>query len=266
MSFWCYHGEKTVLMGFETFVEENRIVAIIEARMASTRLPGKVLLTAAGKTMLSHLILRLRKVTGISGIVIATSLESDDEKIALVAEAEGVGVFRGDHLDVLKRVANAAKAFDASSVLEITADCPVIDPSIVQRVVDEYIGGDFDLVSNGVVRSYPDGMDAAVVSLSALQRADVEASDPLDREHVLRYIYKRPEVFSIKHVRAPEHLHWPELGLTLDEPADYAFLNAIIEELYPVDEAFGCEEVVNFLHDRPGLMAINSSVPRKGDS
>lgn len=253
-------------MGSETFVKEHGIIAIIEARMASTRLPGKVLLTAADKSMLSHLILRLRKVSKISRIVIATSLEFDDRKIELVAEAEGVGVFRGDHLDVLKRVTDAAEAFGATSVLSVTADCPIIDPSIVQRVVDEYVEGDFDLVSNGIVRSYPDGMDASVVSLSALQEADAEAGDPLDREHVLRYIYKRPEVFSIEHVQAPEHLHWPELGLTLDEPADYDLLNALIEHLYPLNEAFSCQDVINFLQEKPGLIAINSSVPRKGDS
>lgn len=156
-------------MGSETFVKEHGIVAIIEARMASTRLPGKVLLTAADKSMLSHLILRLRKVSKISRIVIATSLEFDDRKIELVAEAEGVGVFRGDHLDALKRVTDAAEALGATSVLSVTADCPIIDPSIVQRVVDEYVEGDFDLVSNGIVRSYPDGMDASVVSFSALR-------------------------------------------------------------------------------------------------
>lgn len=246
--------------------KESGVTAVIEARMASKRLPGKVLLPASGRTMLSHLILRLRSVRGISQIVVATSVEAQDDAVAMLAQAEGVGIFRGNHLDVLGRVAGAANAFAASAILEITGDCPIIDPSIVQTVIDEYIKGDFDLVSNGVVRSYPDGMDASVVSLRALRLAEFEAIEPLDREHVLRYIYKRPERFAVKHVLAPKHLHWPDLGLTLDEPADYELLTSIIQELYPSNDVFGCEDVIELLSRRPDFAAINSFVLRKGDS
>lgn len=243
----------------------SRIIATIEARMTSSRLPGKVLLPAAGQPMLWHLVQRLRSVASLADIVIATTVNATDDPIVDFAKRNGVSVHRGSEADVLARVVGAGQAAQADVLVEITGDCPVIDPDLVEQTIRTFLAHDSDYVSNSIVRSYPDGMDTQVMKFGALQRSAELTSDPLDREHVSRFIYQHPEMFSLVHVVAPPSLTWPELGLTLDEPNDYDLLKALIEG-FPDNQLFGCGEAIRFLRENPHLLEINRDVVRKGDA
>lgn len=243
-----------------------RVVATIEARMTSTRLPGKVLLPAAGRPMLAHLVARLRAVPSLDDIVLATTVNAEDDALVAFAEQEALRVFRGSEEDVMLRVLGAARSADADVIVEITGDCPIIDPSVVELVIRTFHANDAAYVSNAHVRSYPDGMDCQVFPVAELARSASMTDEPLDHEHVTLHIRNHPELFRPVHVVAPPELHWPELGLTLDEPADYELLCRIIERLGPVNPLFGCGEVLALLRANPEWTHINRDVRRKGDT
>lgn len=243
-----------------------KVVATIEARMTSSRLPGKVLLSALGEPMLMHLIRRLRAVPSIDEIVIATTTNATDEPIVKFAAAENLRCFRGSESDVLERVIGAAESAEAEVVVEITGDCPIIDPDLVEQTIQMFFHHSVEYVSNSLIRSYPDGMDTQVFFLSALKRSAEMTQDRLDREHVSRYICQHPEMFSRVNLVAPPSLHWPELGLTLDESADYELLKRLIEHFGAERHLFSCCDAINHLRKNPDWVAINNDVVRKGDS
>lgn len=244
------------------------IVAIIQARMGSSRLPGKVLLPTRGRPMLIHMIERLRQCWTLDEIIVATPAEDDDGPIAKAlwtyeAFSGLTPQFRwDDENDVLSRVLYAAHTHHADVIVELTADCPIIDPRIVDRAVITYMQGDIDYVSNTAVRVYPDGMDVAVFNLATLERCSREAQDPYDREHVTTYIQRHPELFKLHHLTAPPDLFWPELGLTLDEPADYELLRRIIEHFYPADD-YSLGDILHLLRDEhPEWLELNRDIQR----
>lgn len=243
-----------------------RIVATIEARMTSSRLPGKVLLPALGQPMLHHLVTRLRAVGSLDDIVLATTTNVTDAPLVEFAARERIKVHRGSEADVMARVIGAAEHCNADIIVEITGDCPIIDPDIVEQTIRMFLKNDADYVANSLVRSYPDGMDTQVFRLETLRRSASMTSDPLDREHVSRHICHHPELFRHINLIAPPSLHRPELGLTLDEEADYLLLRKIIETLGPKSLRFGCREVLDLLGANPDWIDINRAVVRKGDS
>lgn len=243
-----------------------RIVATIEARMTSSRLPGKVLLPALGAPMLLHLSRRLRAVSSIDEIVIATTVNESDQPIVDFAFANGISVYRGSEENVLERVVGAAEMLDAHVIVEITGDCPIIDPTVVEETIQLFLNSRVDYVSNSLIRSYPDGMDTQVFSLENLKKSATLTSDPLDLEHVSRYMWQHPEIFSQLNLMAPNELCWPELGLTLDEADDYRLLKKIIETLGHRNILFGCPEVIDLLKKNLEWIEINQHVVRKGDS
>jgi spore coat polysaccharide biosynthesis protein SpsF len=245
---------------------QMKIVATIEARMTSSRLPGKVLLPVLGRPMLDHLLERLRAVPSIDEIVVATTTNATDDVLAAFAESAGVRVFRGSEDDVMTRVIGAADSASADVVVEITGDCPIIDPEIVEQTIQMFLHHDADYVSNADVRSYPDGMDAQVFRLDTLKRSAAMTNDELDHEHVTLHIRNHPELFRKVHLVAPPSLWWPELGLTLDEGADYRLLSRIIETLAPGNPCFGCGETLKLLRQNPDWVEINQAVIRKGDT
>jgi spore coat polysaccharide biosynthesis protein SpsF len=245
---------------------KQKIVATIEARMGSSRLPGKVLLPALGDSMLMHLVRRLRAVSSIDAIVIATTTNAGDDAIEDLAKEEGVLCFRGSEDDVLARVIGAGEFAHADILVEITGDCPVIDPDLVEQTIQMFLNHSVQYVSNSVIRSYPDGMDVQVLEFEALKSSALMTNDTLDREHVSRFIWQHPDIFSCVHLIAPPSLHWPELGLTLDEDADYQLLVQIIEVLAPSNPLFSCHDIINLLRNSPDLLNINQAVIRKGDS
>lgn len=243
-----------------------KIIATIEARMTSSRLPGKVLMHALGRPMLHHLVTRLQAVPSLDGIVLATTTNVSDDVLETFAQRNGIGCFRGSEDDVMARVIGAAESAGADVIVEITGDCPIIDPQIVEQTIRMFLAHDAAYVSNSHIRSYPDGMDTQVFRLETLKRSASMTSVSLDREHVTLHIRNHPELFSHVHLVAPPEMHWPELGLTLDEPADYRLLTRIIEHFGVTDSIFSCLDVVRLLCDNPGWVAINEEVRRKGDT
>jgi spore coat polysaccharide biosynthesis protein SpsF len=245
----------------------SSIIAIIEARMTSSRLPGKVMLPVVGKPMLYHLINRLKTVSLLDDIVLATTTNSSDDILEEFANKIGIGCFRGNENDVMSRVIGAASSVNADVVVEITGDCPIIDPQIVEQAIQIYKINDADYVSNAHIRSYPDGMDVQVFSLDTLKGSADMTNSPLDREHVTLHIRNNPNIFKHLHLFAPPEIYWPELGLTLDEVDDYELLKKIIEHFaQQYNLTYSCLDVVRFLRSRTDLVEINSSVTRKGNT
>ncbi|HUS96970.1 MAG TPA: glycosyltransferase family protein, partial [Hyphomicrobiaceae bacterium] len=159
-------------------------VAIIQARMTSTRLPGKVLAEFAGQPMLSYMLDRVRRAQSLDGILIATTLNHTDDPVVDLCHEVGVAVFRGSEADVLGRYAAAAADAQADTIVRLTADCPLIDPHLIDQAVSTFREGGFDYLSNSIQLSYPDGLDVEVFTRSALARANAEANLPFHREHV----------------------------------------------------------------------------------
>jgi spore coat polysaccharide biosynthesis protein SpsF len=243
-----------------------KIVATIEARMTSSRLPGKVLKSALGKPMLYYLVHRLKKVPSIDSIVLATTSNKSDDILVEFSREQNIEYYRGSEEDVMLRVAEAARSVDADVIVEITGDCPIIDPEIIEQVISTYCDNNVDYVGNSNIRSYPDGMDVQVFSLDVLMKSISITNNLLDHEHVTLHIRNNSDLFSKIDVVAPPELHWPELGLTLDERLDYKLIKIIIEHFGPGNQLFSCLDIINFLRKNPGLININNNVVRKGDS
>lgn len=242
-------------------------MAVIEARMTSSRMPGKPLLYAAGLSMLEHLIKRLKAVPSIDQIVLATTVNRDDEPLVHLAVKRGISVFQGDENDVMQRVIDAGSWVNAEVVVEITADCPIIDPEIIEQTIRMFKAHQVDYVSNALIRSYPDGMDTQVFRLDTLKRSAAMTSERLDHEHVTLHIRNHPEHFSRIHLVAPPEIHWPDLGLTLDERSDYELIKQIIEHFEAINNPmFSCLDVVRFLREFPEYVEINKKVVRKGNT
>ncbi|MBW0434109.1 glycosyltransferase family protein [Leptospira yasudae] len=246
---------------------KNKIVATVEARMTSSRLPGKVLLPVLNRPILSYLIDRLKSVSSIDEIVLATTVNPTDEALVKFAESEGIFVYRGSENDVLDRVIGAGQSRSADVIVEITGDCPIIDPDIIAQCVTMFKHHSAKYASNAHIRSYPDGMDVQVFALKDLILSGSMTQDPLDREHVSLHIRNNPEIFPHLHLIAPPSYHWPELGLTLDEEADFELIRNIIEHFYKEgNPLFSCLDAIRYIKANPDLEKINEKVKRKGNT
>ena len=236
--------------------------AIIEARMGSIRLPGKVLMEAAKKPMLEHLVNRLRKVKSIDDIILATTENKKDDILIDFPIKNKIKYFRGSEKDVLSRVLNAGKFYKVEEVVGITGDCPIIDPNIIEQVIRLYRIHKVSFVTNGLVRSFPDGMDTIIYNLSTLEKSSALAYTKKEREHTTLHMNSNPKIFSYINLVSPPELHWPELGLTLDEEQDYILLKKIIEHFDDINPFFSCGDVINLIKEKPELQKINNNVKR----
>jgi spore coat polysaccharide biosynthesis protein SpsF len=243
--------------------ESKKIVATIEARMTSNRFPGKVLQPLGGMPALEFMIRRIQKSRLVGQVVVACTINRDDDPIEALCRKIGCGCHRGSEDDVLKRVLDAATEYRADLIVELTGDCPFIDPQVIDQVIGLYLEAGVDYASNVVERSYPDGFDVQVFSIDGLRKADTLTKDPIDRIHVSSYFYRTEGVFTRKTLKAPAELDWPELGLTLDEPDDYRMLCAVADALGKKFDEFTVQDVVKLLRQRPDLLEINSHVRRK---
>lgn len=244
-----------------------KIVSTIEARMTSSRLPGKVMMKAAEKPMLEHLVNRLKTVKSIDEIIIATTKNESDDIIQKLADSLSVQCFRGSEEDVLNRVLGAANHIKGDIIVEITGDCPIIDTGIIEQTIQVYLNNEVDYVSNNNVKSYPDGMDVQVFSSKVLERSSKMTNDLLDLEHVTLHIRNNPNLFSRINLISPPELFYPELGLTLDEAEDYLLLKNIIEHFVKEENPyFSCLEVIKYLNKNSELLSINNHIKRKGNS
>jgi spore coat polysaccharide biosynthesis protein SpsF len=229
------------------------ILAILQARMSSTRLPGKVLRPLAGAPMVLREVERVRRSRRVDRTVVATSTDRSDDVLADVLEGAGVEVFRGSLDDVLTRYVDAMEAMGpAEHVLRVTGDCPLLDWAVIDGVIERHLDTGADYTANTWGRrTFPKGLDADIVKSRVLFEAAREATDPYEREHVLPFIYRRPERYRLEgyaQERDEGELRW-----TVDLPEDYEFASAVYEGLYPGDAAFTSDDVRRFLADRPEL-------------
>lgn len=235
-----------------------KVVAIIQARMNSIRLPGKVLLPLAEKPVLEHLIERLSYCRMINEIVVATTFEASDDEVEDFCINNNINYFRGSLEDVLDRYYQSAKFFNADSIVRITGDCPAIDPVVVDAVISGFLAGDYDLY--GLSGEFPDGLDCSVFSFSAIKKAWKEAKLKSEREHVGPYIENNPDKFNngeLKLFYGLEKQRW-----TLDEPEDYQLLKGIFSELYRPDSPFLTYEILQFIKENPELASLNQKIVR----
>lgn len=239
------------------------ITAIIQARMGSTRLPGKMLRCIAGKTVLEHVVERARRATSIDRVIVATTVHAEDRKIGLVAERAGAVVFYGSETDVLDRYYLAARQFRADIIVRLTGDCPLIDPEIIDRVVRAFTQqkGAIHYVSNVHPPTFPDGMDVEALSFSALERVWKEAVLSSDREHVTSYIYSHPDRFRTANISNRSDTSM--LRLTLDERSDEILIRKIFhffgcQHTYE----FGLRDILKLWQKQPGFFAVNQHIKR----
>lgn len=225
-------------------------LAVLQARMTSTRLPGKVLLPLAGEPSIIRQLERVQRARGVDGVVVATSVDPSDDPLVAVVEAAGYPVVRGSLHNVLDRFLTVVELLAPQTIIRITADCPLISANVIDRVLSEFEAGDVDYASNTLEPTYPDGLDVEVFRSSAFKRL---ASLPLDsdeHEHVTLGIYRRPEIFSLLNVADPHHDR-SELRWTVDSEADYSFVSGVYAHLFPTHPEFEYEEVLTYVADHP---------------
>lgn len=238
-----------------------RIVLITQARMESTRLPGKVLMDLAGQPLLSRVVQRLARAESVDCVVVAMPVTSANDVLEDACRVMGFDTYRGDLDDVLGRYCGAARAYDADVVVRVTSDCPFCDPKLVDEVIAALLAdGSLDYASNNLRRTYPLGFDAEAVRAEALYQAEKDATQPHEREHVTPYLYQHPDLFRLANIEAPPELHRPDYRLTVDEPDDLALARAVFERL---GAGFSAREVVELLDGDESLRAINAHVANK---
>ena len=243
-----------------------KTVGIVQARMTSTRLPGKILMEVLGKPLLGYEIERLRKIPSLDEIVIATTRNASDDPVADFCEANGCGFYRGAEHDVLSRCYEAASEHGADAVVRFTADCPLIDPDISEWAIRRYLENKDDLDYCAVdvketPRPFPRGVDTEAFSMRALSEAYAEAVTVSEREHVTLFIYTRPARY--RAIWLPAERDMSGYRLTVDTPEDFMLIKEIIERLYPVNPDFGLKDVIGLLESSQDLIMINESVKQK---
>jgi len=233
------------------------IVVITQARVGSTRFPGKIMKEILGKKVLIHDLDRIKEMKTINKIVVATTdLEKDDSIINTVKKYnKDIGIYRGSEDDVLDRYYKAAKEFNANVIVRITSDCPLIDPNISDLVVETFLENKCDYCCNNMPRTYPHGLDTEVFSFEALERAWREARKSYEREHVTPYIRESPDKFKIINVR--NNVDLSNLRWTLDYPEDFEFITEIYKRLSPKKKIFYRQDILDVLNKEPWLIEIN---------
>lgn len=230
----------------------GQTLALLQARSASTRLPGKVLKPLAGEPMILRQLERVRRARCLDGIVVAISDDSSDDDLAIVLADAGYDYVRGPLEDVLGRFVQAVDEYQPDVVVRLTADCPLISPSVMNLVIDRFHASSADYVSNTMRPTYPDGLDVEVVTAAALREVAGASSDAHEREHVTLGIYRRTDQFSVENVVDPSGIDNSFMRWTVDTPEDFAFVAEVYENLYP--SKFDYEEVFALLAERPDLM------------
>jgi len=232
--------------------------------MGSTRLPGKVLADLQGKPAIDRLVSRLTRSESIDDIVLATSVSPLDDVLANWAGLNGISVFRGSEDDVLGRVVAAHEMMGTQIAVEITGDCVLLDPVIVDLAVETFLGNVCDIVTNSAVRAYPLGMDLDVFDYSALASIEAAHDDPAVREHVCLYFYEHPDEFRMINIYPPPSWSGADIRLVLDYPEDLELINEVWKRLtISYGEAFGVGEIVELFKSCPELLEINHGCLQK---
>lgn len=237
-----------------------KTLAIVQARMGSTRLPGKVMADIGGVPMLRRLLDRLQAVPEIDDLVVATTINPEDDVLAAWLKYAGIAFYRGSSDDVLDRFVQAAAGRQADVIVRVTADDPLKDPGLTTQLIDIFkIDPSLDYASNTIEPTWPEGLDIEIVRLSALQRAHREACSPSDREHVTSYIWNNPRLFKLYNLSWNRNLsHW---RWTVDRPADLELVRYIFAE-FSDRPLVGYQDIVRWLECNPHLISINSGFMR----
>ncbi|MFJ7663187.1 cytidylyltransferase domain-containing protein [Lysinibacillus sp. NPDC097162] len=238
-----------------------RIVAIIQARMGSTRLPGKILKKVNGRPLLSYQLERLQQSNYINDLVIATTINEKDDLIVEFCKKKNILWFRGSEEDVLARYYETAKTFRADTIVRITSDCPIIDVQVVDKAIQYFVDNNFEYVSNTVERTYPRGLDTEVFTFAVLEKAYKEAVMKRDREHVTAYFYTNPDVFKIGSVR--NEVNYSKYRWTVDTEEDFQLIKNIIEKLYNENPQFTLYDTVKLMKANPDWIYINAHIEQK---
>lgn len=240
-----------------------KTVIVVQSRLSSTRMPGKILKQVLGRPLLEYQIERLRRVRNAHQVVIATTENPADRPIEDLCRGLGADCFRGSEQDVLWRFHDAAARHGAELCVRVNSDCPLIDPAIVDAVIAQYLEArpPYDYVANILAKSYPIGMHTEVFPFRLLEEAHRTARDPLEREHVTPYIYRRPDRFRLGSnviARDLSHHRW-----TIDYPEDFELVRRIYEALYPANPGFGMDDVLGVLAAHPDWPGLNAHIEKQ---
>lgn len=246
-----------------------KIDVIVEARMSSTRLPGKILLTACGLPLLQLMIERLKRINLVNDVIVATTVNKSDNVIVSLCKNLGVSIFRGSEDDVLGRVLKASQQYQTDIIVEITSDNPLIDPNLCNQIIRKYLElePDIDFVSNdiGCYRddvkiTFPLGLcNTKVFKRTLLEKVEKSTSNLLDREHVVNYIVNNPDKYALFNYIAPKKYDRSDIRLTLDYPEDYKVIKNVFEALYPINSNFTAEDIIIYLDQNKKIKSINEN-------
>ena len=239
---------------------ESMILGILQARVSSSRLPGKVLKTILGKEMLWHQVKRIQRSKKIDKLVVATSTHSSDDNIERMCLENNIEFFRGDLNNVLDRFYQCAIKYSPSHIVRLTADCPLTDPEVIDKTIEKHLDTNSDYTSNGNPPSYPDGLDVEVVKFIALKKAWQCAKMPSELEHVTPYIRSHTEIFNNFNLVFEKDLS--EHRWTVDEPEDFEFVEKIYLELYKKNKNFNMQDILDLLEKNTHLKNINYHIER----
>lgn len=243
----------------------KNIVAIVQARTGSTRLPNKIFKELCGKPILWHVVNRLSYSKQINQIIVATTNLMEDDKVEEFCKSNKIPFYRGSSDDVLSRYYEAAKKFNVDLIIRITSDCPVIDPQIIDKMLNEFMNiydkENIDYMSNTIIRTFPRGLDAEIFPFQVLEKTYIEAKQNYEREHVTPYIYQHPEIFKI--INFPCEKDYSFHRWTVDTIEDFQLIKKIYEFLYPENEIFHFEDILKLFEDKPELININKEVKQK---
>lgn len=240
----------------------GRTLAIVQARMTSKRLPGKVLAPLAGAPMIIRQLERIQRAQTLDDVVVATSQDASDDELVRVLQAAGVQVTRGPLDDVLARYIKVMDVYQPDVVVRLTGDCPLTCPSVIDLVVGKFHDSAADYVSNTMRPTFPDGLDVEVINPKALRQIAEESIDMNEREHVTLGVYRRPEQFVVENVTDPEgrdnsHLRW-----TVDNEGDLEFVAAVYDHLWAMNPEFDYADIVKFTEDNPAMGRTTADAPR----
>lgn len=241
----------------------SKIVAIIQARFGSTRLPGKILKDLSGKPLLWHVVNRLSHSKLCNKIVIATTTEPEDDKVESYCVENNFPYYRGSSENVLSRYYEAAKVFGAEIIIRITSDCPLIDPDIIDKMLEQFLSekSNIDYMSNVFPRTFPRGLDTEIFTSEALEKSFNNAIKQNELEHVTPYIYQHPEIFKIKNFANDKDLSFHRW--TVDTSEDYELIKSIYDKIYEPDKIFLLNDILELFDKQPELIKINQNIKQK---
>jgi spore coat polysaccharide biosynthesis protein SpsF len=241
----------------------QQIAIITQARMGATRLPGKPLKEVLGKPLIAYQLERMSRATKAGAMIVATTTNPADQQIVDFCQQKQVPVFCGSEDDVLSRYYEAASTFHVDVIVRICADCPLIDPEVIDLVIDAYLNlyPNYDYVSNTMERTFPRGMDVEVISFHSLEQAFFQAKQHREREHVTPYLYCHPEMFklgSVVHEPNESHHRW-----TVDTQEDFQLISTILQTLYPKNPNFQMKDILEEFAIHPEWISINAHIQQK---